>query len=181
MISEGFLREAFGHLAGDLTKDGLLGVCKGGGNPEMAVPGLGSFLAFLSRPQTPIGPRWGRVGSQRGGLLDDNPAPPPSFSLSVPSHHPCVSLYSSLSGAQAWAYVQVPTPATHAHHWPHVRVTCCRHQCRGPGPDHLNLYLWLWGLSFGFCFFFQSSVGDSSVILSQDENHWPTEMVENTY
>ena len=44
---------AVDSLASDLAKDGLLAVCEGGGDLGMAVPGLASFLAFLSRPQTP--------------------------------------------------------------------------------------------------------------------------------
>lgn len=54
-------------LAGlDLTEDGRLEDCEGGGDPEMAVPGLASFLAFRNRPQTPHVPRWGRVGGREG-------------------------------------------------------------------------------------------------------------------
>ena len=50
---------AVDSLASDLAKDGLLAVCEGGGDLGMAVPGLASFLTFLSRPQT-------LVGRQRG-------------------------------------------------------------------------------------------------------------------
>lgn len=32
-----------------------------GRDPEMAAPGMVSFLAFLSKPQTSGGPKWGRV------------------------------------------------------------------------------------------------------------------------
>lgn len=39
---------------------------EGGGDLEMSVPGLASFLAFLSRPQTPGVLRLGRVDRQRG-------------------------------------------------------------------------------------------------------------------
>lgn len=50
---------------------------EGGGDPEMAVPGLASFLAFLSRPQTPRGLRWGRVSRQQGASW--------ALTLSLPS------------------------------------------------------------------------------------------------
>ena len=46
---------AVDSLASDLAKDGLLAVCEGGGDLGMAVPGLASFLAFLSWPQSPVG------------------------------------------------------------------------------------------------------------------------------
>lgn len=37
-----------------------------GRDPEIAAPGMISFLAFLSRPQTSGGLRWGRVGLEKG-------------------------------------------------------------------------------------------------------------------
>jgi hypothetical protein len=41
----------------------------------MAVPGLASFLAFLSRPQTPGSPRWGRLASRRAFWTLPLPSP----------------------------------------------------------------------------------------------------------
>lgn len=49
-----------------LAEDGPLGLSEWGGDPEMAVPGLASCLAFLSRLQTPGVLGWGRVGRQKG-------------------------------------------------------------------------------------------------------------------
>ena len=64
-------------LTSDLAKDGLLAVGKGGGDLGMAVPGLASFLAFLSRrPQTP--------GGQGGGGWAGREGPPGRCTLPLP-------------------------------------------------------------------------------------------------
>lgn len=111
MIAEAFPGAVVGNLASDLTREGLLGVCERGGDLEMAVPGLASFLAFFSRPQTPSGYGGGGWAGREGGLLGTHPAlpfpfqplrpTPPSVCLTL--HHP--------SRTQAWDCVsRPPTP-----------------------------------------------------------------------
>ena len=79
---------AVDSLASDLAKDGLLAVCEGGGDLGMAVPGLASFLAFLSRPQT-------LVGRQRGASWAAYPAPPAPFPFRPLLRPPSVCLTST--------------------------------------------------------------------------------------
>lgn len=47
-----------------------------GRDPEMAAPGMISFLTFLSRPQTSGGPRWGRVAWRKASGYWPCPSPP---------------------------------------------------------------------------------------------------------
>lgn len=47
-------------LAGWLDPMGPESIWRGR-DPEMAAPGVISFLAFLSKPQPSGGPKWGRV------------------------------------------------------------------------------------------------------------------------
>lgn len=79
---------AVDSLASDLAKDGLLAVCEGGGDLGVAVPGLASFLAFLSRPQTP-------VGRQRGASWAAYPALPSPFPFRPLPCPPSVCLTST--------------------------------------------------------------------------------------
>lgn len=151
-----WLRPSQGRgMAGlDWTEDGLLGVSGGGGDLEMAVPGLASFLAFFSRPQTPRVPRWGRGGRQRGAswaltlplLTTPLPSPSPLPALSV-----CLILYPPPAGALGLC-VQRPHPPPPPPH-PLLAVVIGgaliqEHKSRPFESESL----WLWGLSIGFCF-----------------------------
>lgn len=76
-MAEAFPGEATGWTG---QRMGSWEFVKGEGT-EIAVPGLASFLKFLSRPQTPGGPRWGRVERQRGA----------SWALPCPLHAPAAA------------------------------------------------------------------------------------------
>lgn len=103
----------------------------------MAVPGLASFLAFLSRPQTPDGPRWGRV-SQRGPSGYCLP-PTPSVCLRLSLHPPP-------SRSQAWICPPAHSPISSSPFGCTLGSPGVGGSLQGSKPDLLKLTLQLWDL-----------------------------------
>lgn len=89
-----------------------------GKDPEMAAPGMISFLAFLSKAQTSGGPKWGRVARRE----TSGHWPCPSFCLNV-----SLSLPSpEVSGLTEFLALPISSAG---------RLTRFR-GCRDPGPCH---------------------------------------------
>lgn len=145
----------------------------------MAMPGLASFLAFVSRPdsqpQISSGPRWERVGKQRG-LLSTAPIPPLPFPC--PYSIVCCCLHPARASGLGLCVQLLPTPnlvLTPAALWNHLVGALVQ----GPKPkpfDPQSLTVLNNGVDF-----FPKLPADSSVTLSWNESHWPTETIANMY
>lgn len=103
MVAGAFWERRLVTWVGDLAGTRLW--MGGGGDPEMAVPGLAAFLAFLSRPQTLVAPGGGGwAGREEALTLALSPPfpflPRPPISLSHFTAPPWWAL--------AWDCVRLP-------------------------------------------------------------------------